>query len=72
MQNWHIYFFYTALVYTTCMYFIHAFSAHISSVALSVFRFNQSEVTGWGQTQDNTGSLHTPQIRQVRLGESSG
>lgn len=73
-QNWHIYiyFFYTVMFYTTCRYFIRAFSAHISSVALSFFRFNQSEVTSWGQTQDNTGSLHTPQIRQIRLGESSG
>lgn len=44
----------------------------LSSVALPFFRFNQPEVTSWGQTQDNTGSPHTPQIRQVRLGESSG
>lgn len=34
-------------------------------------RFGQPEVPSGGQTEDLPGSLHTPQIRQVRSGESS-
>lgn len=34
------------------------------------FRLNQSKVADRGQTQNHAGSLHSPQVRQVRFGES--
>lgn len=51
-------------------------SLHLSSLRLCLFlfghlfRLNQSKVADRGQTQNHAGSLHSPQVRQVRFGES--